>query len=187
MNIPQQSSGSTKPKAEQTNKIDIRKIYKKGLLEPGVASTIHWSSNGTVLSKTNMTSTGTTLIINTQPGQWISLAWTNCHFGGQRPWFRCPTCNRRVAVLYKISQLFSCSQCNNISYYSRCQSPLVRLLRKKNKLRKRITFDDDWGLDFFRKPKGMHRKTYGRLLNEFGTIEQQIDDHVEDHFGEKFQ
>src|SRR5829696_7809844 len=32
----------------------------------------------------------------------VSLEWTPCNFGGERPWFLCPGagCGRRVAVLY---------------------------------------------------------------------------------------
>ena len=31
--------------------------------------------------------------------QTVKLAWTNCHFGNKRPWFRCPQCDRRCAKL----------------------------------------------------------------------------------------
>ena len=43
--------------------------------------------------------------------QRTSITWTNCHFGGRRPWFTCSAhtngryCGRRVAVLYLAGQL----------------------------------------------------------------------------------
>ena len=35
----------------------------------------------------------------------IQLDWTPCHYGGSRPWFRCPTkgCGLRVAILYVVT------------------------------------------------------------------------------------
>jgi len=30
----------------------------------------------------------------------IPVERTPCHFGGSRPWFRCPQCDTRVSVLY---------------------------------------------------------------------------------------
>ena len=43
--------------------------------------------------------------------QRVSITWTNCHFGGRRPWFTCSAhtngryCGRRVAVLYLAGEL----------------------------------------------------------------------------------
>ncbi len=48
----------------------------------------------------------------------IGLAWTLCHFGGWRPWFSCPDCGRRVAVLYIVSAV-RCRHCLNLSYNSK--------------------------------------------------------------------
>src|SRR4030042_4621781 len=31
----------------------------------------------------------------------ISFTHTPCYFGGIRWWFKCPSCNRRVGILYK--------------------------------------------------------------------------------------
>ena len=46
--------------------------------------------------------------------QRVSITWTNCHFGGRRPWFTCSAhtngryCGRRVAVLYLTGKSFAC-------------------------------------------------------------------------------
>ena len=58
------------------------------------------------------------------------------------------------------------------------------LLRKKNKLCKRLPEGDVWGLDFFCKPKEMHQKIYDRLLDEFLEVDGQIDIQMEVHFGD---
>lgn len=31
----------------------------------------------------------------------LNLTWSDCHFGGKRPWFVCPRCERRVGTVYK--------------------------------------------------------------------------------------
>ena len=33
-------------------------------------------------------------------GVWVLTTKTECHLGGSRSWFVCPTCNRRCAILY---------------------------------------------------------------------------------------
>ena len=45
--------------------------------------------------------------------QRVSITWTNCRFGGRRPWFTCSAhtngryCGRRVAVLYLAGESFA--------------------------------------------------------------------------------
>ena len=173
-----------KPKSEQTFKIDVQQMQRNGSLRLGTTSTNRWSRADVLLAEISMTSWGNMIIVHTKPEQCITLTSTSCHYGGQRPWFLCPVCNRRVAILYQVSEHLSCSHCSDISYYSRNESQLDRLLRKKNKLRKQLTVDDGWGLDFFRRAKGMHRKTYDRLLDEFAVLEMVIDEQADARFGE---
>lgn len=178
-----------KPKSEQVRKIDIRYMNRNGMLEFGASTTWNWSYGDKILEGISIDCWGNTLTLHQDNDpkhieQSILLTWTSCHYGGQRPWFLCPVCNRRAAILYMASASLSCSKCQNITYYSRCETKLDRLLRKKNKLRKRLTVDDGWGLDFFCKPKGMHQKTYDRLMHELAELEMQIDNQAEIRFGE---
>jgi len=46
--------------------------------------------------------------------QRIPLIWTQCHFGGWRPWFKCLRCNRRVGKLYNTEVSL---QCSDVSIY----------------------------------------------------------------------
>ncbi len=57
----------------------------------------------------------------TDYGYTVSLVTTPCNFGGVRYWFGCPSCGRRVAVLYLApgDVYFRCRHCNNLSYHSR--------------------------------------------------------------------
>ncbi len=117
----------------------------------------------------------------------VSLSWSNCHFGGRRPWFHCPVrkCNRRVSKLYG-GKIFACRHCQRLAYKSQRESSLDRNLRKANKLRDKL----DWMPGILNptgnKPKGMHRATFlnlqaqhQKLLQkacEFTSIELKLGD-----------
>ena len=55
----------------------------------------------------------------------VSLVTTPCNFGGARYWFGCPTCGRRVGVLYRApgDVYFICRHCSNPAYNSRNRCP----------------------------------------------------------------
>lgn len=64
----------------------------------------------------------------------VEITRTSCHLGGSRPWFICPTCGRRCAILYPVS----CRKCLRLYYTSEHRSVADRLLRKAIKHRKRF-------------------------------------------------
>ena len=43
--------------------------------------------------------------------QVVPIERTPCNFGGTRPWFRCPTCGGRVAMLVADQNRFCCRRC----------------------------------------------------------------------------
>jgi len=92
--------------------------------------------------------------------QVVDLDWTPCQYGGQRPWFRCPGCQRRVAVLCGYDRLFLCRHCYQLPYTSQYETRLDRLTRKMHKLHDRL------GGHSTQKPKGMHWRTWERLQDE---------------------
>jgi len=51
--------------------------------------------------------------------QKVHVTKTSCHFGKHRYWFNCPSCNRRVGVLYRHSEYFVCRHCKDLTYLSR--------------------------------------------------------------------
>ena len=48
----------------------------------------------------------------------IDLVPTKCHYGGQRQWFRCPACSKRVGILYEHEDHFKCRTCLGLCYAS---------------------------------------------------------------------
>jgi hypothetical protein len=96
----------------------------------------------------------------------IVVARTPCHFGGSRPWFRCPACGCRVAVLYHRQGRFGCRRCQRIAYLSQSDDAMDRAWRKQRKVEARL--GPDWA-----KPKGMHATTYKRLFAVIMDCEEQ--------------
>ena len=93
----------------------------------------------------------------------ISFDWTDCNYGGNRRWFLCPQCNRRVALLYGAWKYFLCRHCYGLTYSSQQESKPDRLMRKARKIRERLGASEDLFEPIFFKPKGMHKKTFDRL------------------------
>jgi hypothetical protein len=114
--------------------------------------------------------------------QRVVVAWTDCHFGGRRPWFICRSCGRRAAVLYTTGGLFECRNCHGLVYASQQESPRYRNLSQAQKVRLRLGGDPDIFDDFPEKPKRMHWRSYDRLRARaerskaacMGSIEQWL-------------
>jgi hypothetical protein len=104
-------------------------------------------------------------------GEWedvhepVSLDWTACNFGGERPWFICPgaDCGRRVAILYGPGRYFLCRHCYDLRYESQRENGMSRALRRAQAIRERLGGSANMTQPFPEKPKGMHWKTYERL------------------------
>jgi len=137
-----------KPKAEYLPQIDIRAIHRDTPLMEG--SSIYLSHPAT------------------EAGVSISLAWTELNYGGKRPWFICPSCGSRAAILYAYSQQLLCRDCHDITYSSRCEGGLDTLLRREKRLLEKL------GGHLCPKPKGMHMKTRTHLLAEYAKNSQKM-------------
>jgi hypothetical protein len=47
----------------------------------------------------------------------IGIEWTPCNYGGTRPWWSCPQCDRRCAIVYAVGvRPFMCRLCANLTY-----------------------------------------------------------------------
>ena len=103
----------------------------------------------------------------------VPLTWSPCNFGGSRPWFVCPgvvkgvSCGRRVAKLYLKHRYFLCRHCHDLTYASRQETGRIAALHKCRRIRRRLGGSANLTEPFPEKPKGMHHKTYWRLLLEY--------------------
>ena len=154
--------------------IDVRRWKREGFLKPHQIFGWQWcTQDGKIAASIKVYTLPDQVILSyrwCKPGEeWreerypILLDWTECNLGGKRPWFLCPGCGRRVAILY-VDSLFQCRQCLQLAYQSQREGHLDRLLRRRDKIRKKLGWKEEVE---YRKPKGMHRKTYQRLVREY--------------------
>ncbi len=104
----------------------------------------------------------------------VYLDWTDCHLGGKRPWFLCPAlgCERRVAILYGGS-IFACRHCYQLAYPSQHEEAYDRAARRADKIRERLSWEQGiLNCRGWKKPKGMHWKTFQRLNKEHDNFVQ---------------
>jgi hypothetical protein len=171
-----------KTSTEEVPWIDIRYLRKQGILRPGYASRLTWSRrNGPIGSIfIRVARDHLRLMYHHQSrgeGQQtieerVPLDQTPCNYGGERQWFLCPHCRKRVAILYCPSDRFLCRHCYGLPYASKNENHTDRMLRKVWKIRARLGGSDNLTIPILQKPKGMHWKTFDRLLTEEKKVTQ---------------
>lgn len=171
---------------EETRRIDIRFLKRRGWLvdrpDQVCSGTLSWASrgeqNGFINAKCYHNRLELDYRYRENGGDWmpikqtILLESTACHYGGHRKWLSCPQCHSRVGILCGAGKLFLCRNCYQLPYRSQMEGGIDRLISQKHKLGDKIfeNFDGDG----YRKRKGMHQKTFDRLLTHYLEIEGQI-------------
>ena len=98
----------------------------------------------------------------------VRLTWTPCNFSGVRPWFVCPDCGYRVALLFANA----CRRCRGIKYESQYAPPLHAHRDRAAKIRERLGQYNGKLFEFVpHRPKRMRGSTYARLLAELEAVE----------------
>jgi len=120
----------------------------------------------------------------------VPIEYTDCNFGGSRPWFRCPTdaggCGRRVGKLYlpiyANQDRFLCRECYDLGYRSSRNSG-NELERAEQRYRKAFAKADaedrrphpNGTPHLPDKPKGMHWETFDDLLADVRDAREEWD------------
>jgi hypothetical protein len=175
-----------KSTTNECQSIDVRYLHRNGLLKPGHYFSLRWSRAGRQTGSIGGVAyrEQVTLLYRHRRGpggEWeevketVQLTWTACNFGGERPWFICPSsgCGRRVAVLYGPGKYFLCRHCYDLSYKSQREDKMHRALRMAQKIRKRLGGSANMTEPFPEKPKRMHWQTYERLWWEHHEAEME--------------
>jgi hypothetical protein len=184
--------GGAKPATDHALALDVRWLARQGYLPASGefrAGLVSWSRRGEVFANIGWRSDGRepdVLVLEfraRKPGEaWrdveqrVALDRTACAYGGTRPWFLCPRCGARCAVLWSLAGYFCCRGCNGLAYSSTRESAAERCLRRADTLQKRLGNprpSSAW--DWPPKPKGMHRRTYDRLIAEISEQEEAAD------------
>jgi hypothetical protein len=170
--------------------VDLRYLHREGLLKPGRWFSLRWSRADRETGSIRIAVEGNdkpqrVLLLYRHrigPGdEWedvqepVSLEWTACNFGGERPWFIFPGagCGRRVALLYGLGKYFLCRHCYDLVYESQRENEMHRALRRAQTIRERLGGSANMTKPFPKKPKGMHWTTYERLQWEHHEAEME--------------
>lgn len=172
----------TKGTTEAAKRIDVRFLARQGYLQDGRRWELHWTCKGRPAGNIGGATVGSSIVllyrVKDQSAteledvqQVVRLTYTPCHYGGDRPWLRCPFCGRRVAVLY-LGTRARCRHCANLAYESQNEAAYDRMLRKARKIRKKLQAGEScFDAPILFKPKGMHQKTFDRLRAEAERLE----------------
>ena len=170
--------------------IDVRRWHREGRLLAGRKFSWSWTSGGEPSGTINVRPEVDALVLIYRARSFLAgwksieqrvpITWTNCHFGGCRPWFVCPArtdgknCGRRVAVLYLTGEAFACRCCCGLAYASQQKDPLVRNVSRSQKIRMRLGGSPNLFAPIPERPRGMWRRTYERHCAALARIEGNL-------------
>ena len=103
----------------------------------------------------------------------VPLARVPRHYGGHATYFLCPKCHTRVRFLYGAGARFLCRHCHDLVNASSRESVIDRKCRKIRKLRKSLGGDVAFE-SYIPRPKGMHQRTFKRVLDEINALEDEV-------------
>lgn len=157
--------------------LDVKQLQRDGWLLPGISFVWNWYANDEKIASIQIQTQEDRIILDYrhQKGneEWkslhypVMLSWTACHYGGQRAWFVCPAkgCGQRVALLYLgESGVFACRHCYQLAYACQREVSYERTTRRANRIRKQLGWEPGIFNGKGDKPKGMHWKTYQKLV-----------------------
>jgi len=184
-----------RPTVESCLTLDLPRLFKDGLLKVGAwtSGTLRW----TVVSTGEETaSMGFQSHLGEDTG-YVRLHWTStdrrtgetrqCEnriplttrpqpFGGRRWFFICPRTGESATKLHLPSgaYTFACRKAYRLGYRSQRESPRDRSVSRAFALRGKIGGKGGIG-DYIAKPKGVHRRTFGRAVERVNRAEEIVE------------
>ncbi len=163
-------------KAEQLKRIDVRDWARRGFLRCPCSFSWSWHRGGEptgsigvrVHGPDALTLNYTVTLDNVarEVAERLPIVATKLPYGGARPWFSCPYCARRVAVLYLRGGRFGCRLCKRVSYSSQSEDALDRTWRVQRKIEAKLG-------EYWQRPKGMRQRTYRALIHRLTDAEER--------------
>ena len=209
---------------EQSREIDVNWCNDNELLEPGQSGVLTWTRDrdGEEVASVGYTYRGgpaeaLVLFYTITPNRGndgprdvrysVPIEYTECNFGGERPWFRCPVCDDRVAKLYKTPRRdeYACRECGDLLYKSQTyQRPLFQAFDQLDDAEQRVQegdftrealrelYDAKQGVSsavnahidhLDEKHGGLGRTSIHRQMNRLPPFEEWADDLFHQSFG----
>lgn len=141
--------------------LDVRQLKRDGCLAPGAQTICREHVNGFERSHCEVTA-GRNYVDLAHCGrrQSVALTSTPANLGGTRVWFCCPSCDRRVAILY--GSPFACRTCHGLACESQRETAHSRRIRRAVAARRSLGGSGSLLEPIPERPKGMHLSTYWR-------------------------
>jgi hypothetical protein len=177
-----------RPLVDDSLKIDISEMVRRGWLRPGESSTgsLSWSTNGEYRSSVSYSydlsdrergwlELRYTLKRSGEPQgvvQRIDIVTTRPEFGGLRWWLKCPYRGLRVRKLYLPpgGDRFASRRAWRLGYQSQREPPSQRPFDALCRLQKKLGCRQGWE-EPLRRPKGMWQRTFDRHLERFWDLD----------------
>lgn len=167
----------TKNTTEESRPLDIRRLQRGGVLMPGRRFEWQWTISGKPVADIQVRVEIERVVLvyryrRRGESEWqdveapVRIDRTPCRYGGTRPWWLCPSCGRRVAVLYANGRLYACRLCCKLAYSCQRETADDRAARRANSIRRRLGWKPGILNGSEGKPKGMRAKTFARLKAE---------------------
>src|SRR5215471_6951142 len=92
---------------EQRKRLHMRTFHRRGWLRPGLSGILQWSSDGEPSGTVGYRTDHDALYLHytvraddeqEQVEQRIAIERLPCRYGGERHYWRCPRCSRRIEV-----------------------------------------------------------------------------------------
>jgi hypothetical protein len=157
--------------------LDIRHLARRGHLRQtddlawrwpsGSATLLHFSANAVTLNYVFPLRDGSEVGVVRH----VAIARTRCHFGGARPWFICPECGRKAAILL-LSRVPACTRCLSPKPPRGLIAKIDRHFRRQRTIERSIA--NQFGEVEWTRPKGMHAAKFSRLTDEYFRIEDTV-------------
>lgn len=162
---------------EDSLPLDIRRLKRSGVLVPGTSFSWEWTVNDKPVASIRVQVDAQAVLLAYRYRQRGEIEWQNveqaihmdrtaCTYGGNRLWWRCPSCGKRVAVLYSPGKHYACRHCWQLTYACQQEGVDDRAARRADRIRRRL----GWPVGIFNleggKPKRMRWRTYERLTAE---------------------
>jgi hypothetical protein len=134
-------------------RLDVNSLNKSGALVLGSYSITTWTRDGETTGNINISASQYGIVLvnrsKTEDRGWadhserVSISWERGGFGGQRPFFHCPDCARRVLHLYGFSR-YLCRHCHGLCYPSQREGDSDRAQRRANRIRVELGGEPRW-------------------------------------------
>ena len=166
--------------------LDVRRLPRKELLHEGAVITARWGGGSSINIAVGC---GFVTLRYAEKGEYheqqVCFSYSDCHLGGERMWFICPHCNKRVAILYA-GKRFLCRHCYRLAYQSQREDWGGRATLRADAIRRKLGWKPGIANPEGYKPKGMHWRTFYRLRDEYRHHASTANDSLVIWMGKRF-